>query len=119
MWSNRDDYSKQDERGRWINTEFPPDSFTKYPSYSGYRTINREYLFYQYSLMLYEVMVTYNGKNYILVTSEDGCYVLNEDGEEISPVYPTGNDLIKEFRFSNGLSLLDIVDYKDVNIDIC
>lgn len=40
MWKNRDEYIKQDINGRWINTEYPPDSFIQYPNNSGYKNAN-------------------------------------------------------------------------------
>ena len=118
MWKSKKDYIIQDELGRWINTEFPPDSLEKYQSYSGYRNLNRETIFYQYSLMYYDVIFDYKGKRYRLVTSSEGNYVADEDYERLSEIFNTGNDLIKEYRFPDGKGLLDIVDDPDLIMDI-
>ena len=66
MWDDREKYSKKDELGRGINTEFPPESFQRYPHYSGYRTPNREMLFYQFAVQYYDVRINYHGKEMIL-----------------------------------------------------
>lgn len=118
MWNSREEYSIRDEKGRWINTEFPPDSYDRYPDNSGYRTSNREYLFYQFAVQYYDVLIEYNGNKYILVADDEGCSVTNEKWDELSPDYFTANDLIKEYRFPDGKGLLDIVDNRDFKIDI-
>ena len=118
MWKSRKEYCVQDEKGRWINTEFPPDSFVKYSDYSGYQTSNREYLFYQFAVQYYDVLIEYKGNRYILVADDDGCSVTNEIWDDLSPEFLTANDLIKDFRFPDGKGLLDIVDNQDFKIYI-
>lgn len=118
MWNNRDDYSKQDELGRWINTEFPPENINKYPHNAGYRTANREMLFYQFAVQYYDVKIAYRGMNAILIADDEGCVVTDTEHNEISGYYPTANDLIKNFQFYDGKTLIDVVDDKDFDIDI-
>lgn len=117
MWKNRHDYSKKDDLGRWINTEFPPDSFNRFPSNSGYRTSNREMLFYQYGVLYYDMRIRYQDKDMILY-ADDECCVTDMERNEISEYYPTANDLIKNFRFTDGKTLIDVVDDKNFYIDI-
>jgi hypothetical protein len=109
---------EQDEKGRWKNIEFPPDSFRKYPHKTGYRTANREYLYYQFAVQYYDVCVTYRERTFNLIADSGGCSVEAKSGERISDLYPTANDLIKEFRFDDGKSLSDVVDDKNFIIDI-
>lgn len=118
MWKDRNDYSKQDDKGRWVNTEFPPENFDKYPHNTGYRTSNREMLFYQFGVQYYDVIVEYCGQKAILIADGDGCVVTDPNHNEISETYPTANDLIKNYNFPNGNRLIDAVDDKNFKIDI-
>lgn len=118
MWKDRDDYSTQDEMGRWINTEFPPDNLNKYPNNSGYRTSNREMLFYQFAVQYYDVTIEYRGLQAILIADEEGCVMTDIEHNDICDMYPTANDLIKNFKFSDGKTLIDVVDDRDFKIDI-
>jgi hypothetical protein len=118
MWKSRKDYTVQDELGRWINTEFPPESFEKYPYSSGYSNFNKEYLFYQLAVDFYDVSVTYKGHKYIIYVDDEGCFMTDETGQQVSENYPTANDFIREFRFPDGVGLLDIVDTDEIFVDI-
>lgn len=117
MWNDRDEYTKQDELGRWINTEFPPENFNKYPHNAGYRTANREMLFYQFAVQYYDMRISYQGQGIILY-ADDVCCVTDMEHNNISDEYPTANDLIKNFKFPDGKTLIDVVDDKNFQIDI-
>ena len=78
MWKNRDDFAKKDEKGRWYNSEFPPVSYSKYPTNDGYKTPGLGILLYWYAVQYYDITVKYKGVEYILCADEDGCmYILN------------------------------------------
>lgn len=117
MWNDRDKYAKKDEIGRWINTEFPPESFNKYPHNTGYRTANREMLFYQFAVLYYDMRISYQGQEMRLY-ADDECCVTDMEYNEISQYYKNANELIKNFKFFDGKTLLDVVDNKSFKIDI-
>lgn len=117
MWNNRYEYMIQDDLGRWINTEFPPENFERYPHNAGYRTENREMLFYEFAVQYYDTRISYQGKDMILLADEE-CCVTDMEHIEISEYYPTANDLIKNFRFPDGKTLIEVVDEKNFAIDI-
>ena len=119
MWKNRYEYIRQDSLGRWINTEFPPDSFSQYPNNSGYRNANSEMLFYEYAVQYYDLRISYQGSEYFAYVDDDGAYITDTKDNLISNTYPTANDLIKVFVFPDGTPLLDCVtDAKTISIDI-
>lgn len=119
MWKNRDDYSVQDEKGRWINTEFPPDSFNQYPHNAGYKNANAEMLYYQFAVMYYDLRIEYQGEDYLAIVDDAGAYIADVEYNPISETYPTANDLIKNFTFPDGKCFPDIVkDAKQIYIDI-
>lgn len=119
MWTNRDDYTVQDEKGRWINTEFPPDSFNQYPHNSGYKNANAEMLFYQFAVLYYDLRIEYQGEIYLAIVDDDGAYIADVEYNRTSEIYSTANDLIKEFIFPDGKYLQDIVkSAKQIYIDI-
>lgn len=117
-WRNRDEYIIKDELGRWINTEFPPVNFKKYPNYSGYKTPNQEYLFYQFAVLYYDVIIEYKGVKMLLVADLGGCNVADLNWDGISQIYATANDLIREFRLKDGKTLCEVVDDKTFSINI-
>lgn len=119
MWKSRDDYSVQDEKGRWINTEFPPDSFNQFPHNEGYKNANAEMLYYQFAVMYYDLRMEYQGETYFALVDDNGAYIADTDYNRISEIYPTANDLIKAYAFPDGRHLLDIVkNAKHIYIDI-
>lgn len=120
MWKNRDEYSKQDSVGRWINTEFPPDSFSRYPNNSGYRNSNSEMLYYQFGVQYYDLRIKYQGRDYLAIVDDDnGAYIANPSFCRISEVFPTANDLIKHFTFPDGKPLIELVrDAKQISLNI-
>ena len=119
MWKNRDEYIKQDDYGRWINIEFPPDSYTQFPNNTGYRNTNTEMLFYQYAVQYYDLRIEYQGVEYLAIVDDDGAYIADRDYEMITDVFPTANDLIKSFTFPDGKRLIELVQSaKLISIDI-
>lgn len=119
MWNSRYDYIKQDELGRWINTEFPPVSFYQYPNNSGYKNSNSEMLFYQFAVQYYDLRIEYDGREYLAIIDDDGAYIADTLYNRISDIYPTANDLIRHFAFSDGGHLGELVqDAKRISIDI-
>lgn len=119
MWKNRYDYIKQDEHGRWINTEYPPVSFSQYPNNSGYKNSNAEMLFYQFAVQYYDLRIKYDGIEYLAIVDDDGAYIADALYNRISNIYPTANDLIKHFVFPCSKSLSELVqDAKQISIDI-
>lgn len=119
MDRNTPDYIKIDEKGRWINTEFPPENFTKYPHNTGYRTVNAESIFYQFAVMMYCLSITYKGKMYYALDNGRVACMTDEDFNQISDDYLTANDLIRGFVFPDGSRLLDLAykpDEADINI---
>lgn len=113
-----EDYIDCDELGRWINAEFPPDSFTIYPRNSGYRTESREALYNVFAIQYYDMVISYHGEEMRLIADIGGCYVEDTNNQRISDIYPTANDLIKGFRFIDGKTLENVVDDSDFNIDV-
>lgn len=110
---------RKDELGRWVNTEFPPVSFEKYPRYSGYRTSNEEMLFYQFSLMWYLLRIEYKGKEYHAYIDDKRAWIEDPETGWESEEYPTGNDLLKHFRFEDGKTLLELAPAsEDLDVDI-
>lgn len=119
MWKNRDEYIKQDGAGRWINTEYPPDSFTQYPNNSGYKNANAEMLFYQFAVQYYDLRMKYQGNEYLAIVDDDGAYIADHLYHRISDIYPTANDLIKHAIMPGGKHLYELVrDAKHISIDI-
>ena len=101
----------------YIKTEFPPDSFDKYPSYMGYRTSNRDMLFYWFAVQHYDLHLWYQDEEMILYADEE-CCVTDMDHNEVSDYYRTANELIRNFRLPDGKTLLDVVDDKSFWLDI-
>lgn len=117
----RDEYTRRDEKGRWINTEFPPESFSKYPTREGYRTINAMLLFYEYAIMCYCLEVHYKGASYrVLWDGGDESCVTDMDYNQISDTYSTPIELLKRYRFPDGNTLVDLayMSEKEASIDI-
>lgn len=109
MWKSRDDYIIQDSLGRWINTEFPPDSLDQYPHGADYMNANAEMLYYQFAVMYYDLCIEYQGEKYLAIVDDAGAYIADVEYNPISSTYPTANDLIKLFRFPDGKSLIELV----------
>ena len=119
MWKHREDYERKDKKGRWINIEFPPESFERYPHTNGYKTENEEALYYQYVLQCYNLRINYKGEEYLALVGTDESCITDPDFNQISESYPTPIDLIKNYRFPDGKSLPDIVQNDtDVVIDL-
>ncbi len=119
MWKNRDEYIKQDINGRWINTEYPPDSFIQYPNNSGYKNANAEMLFYEFAVQYYDLRIKYQGSEYLAIVDDDGAYIADSLYHRISDIYPTANDLIKYATMPDGKHLYELVrDAKRISIDI-
>lgn len=119
MWKNRDEYIKQDSFGRWINTEFPPDSLSQYPNNSGYKNANAEMLFYQFAVQYYDLRICYGGQHFLAIVDDDGAYIADAHYNRISDIYPTANDLIKNATFPGGKRLFELVQSaKQISIDI-
>ena len=117
MWKSRKDYSEQNNLGQWFNTEFPPEVKDPYHKYHGYKTWSREALFYTFAVLYYDAHIKIGDEEMLLIADDDdGCCVTDTDYNDISPDYPTANDLIKEFRLPDGRSLLDAVDSNDFYI---
>lgn len=113
------DYVQEDGRGGWMNTEFPPDSFEKYPRFTGYRTENAECIFYQFPVMMYCLSIEYKGKKYWALDNGRGVScITDEDFNQISDDYPTANDLIRGFAFPDGKRLLDFAYMSDDEVKI-
>lgn len=118
MDRKREDYIKYDKYGRWVNIEFPPDSYSKYPRNSGYRTESREALFDIFAIQYYDMIIKYHNIELKLIADIRGCYVEDMTNNRISMVYPTANDLIMNFRFYDGKTLVDVIDDNNFDIDI-
>lgn len=119
MWKNRDEYIKQDGIGRWINTEYPPESLIKYPNNSGYKNADAEMLFYQFAVQYYDLRIKYQGKEYFAFVDDDGAYIADSLYCRISDIYPTPNDLIKYAVMPDGKHLYELVrDTKQISLDI-
>lgn len=119
MWKSRYDYIIHDDMGRVMNVEFPPDNLTMYPHKSGYKNVNADILFYMFAVQYYDLRINYKGEKYLAIVDDDnGAYIADTEYNPISEIYPTANDLIKSFHFSDGKRLLDLVENaKEFEID--
>ena len=113
MWKSRDDYLGRDELNRPYNKEFPPEDMNNPKFDEGYEKWSHYVTFWELGLGNNSIRIKHQGVWFYINPVDGDCICCLDNGKFIpvdGKVYATPNDLIKEFRFSDGKGLLDLID---------
>ena len=102
------DYIALDLFGHRFNQKYPPNKKLYGNDYGGYKNNAEEVLFYDFSVLFYDVSFKYNGKNYYLLTDTDHVAVCDSHFSEEYETFANAVELIENYRI-DGKSLLELI----------
>ena len=88
------------EDGHWDdyrNEEFPPIG-KMHERNGGYKTWQENLLFHDYAAIGYDMQFRYKGDLYQFYNCPDGTYLIKNGAIDGWPQWPSGNDMIREFK---------------------